>query len=56
MSVAKELEEIASEICDNYCRWPEEYGVMYELYKAEERLAEKCENCPLMRLFKERER
>ena len=56
MSVVDELAKIVNKICDEYCKWPEEYGVMYELYKAEERLAEKCENGPLTRLFKERER
>lgn len=53
MSVAKELEEIASEICDNYCRWPYVALEMFRLDKDEEReafLDEKCEKCPLMRL------
>lgn len=53
MSVAKELEEIASEICDNYCRWPHVALEMFWMDKDVEReafLDEKCKNCPLMRL------
>ena len=54
MSVAKELEEIASEICDEYCRWPYVALEMFMFDKDEEReafLDEKCEYCPMMKLL-----
>ena len=38
------LDEIASEICDKYCRFP------YEI-SDEEELMKKCENCPIGRLI-----
>lgn len=37
------LEEIVSEVCDKYCRFP------YEI-SDEEELMKKCENCPIGRL------
>lgn len=52
MSVAKEPEEIASEICDEYCMWPEKYLEKYGPEDADEKMyCEKCDKCPLMRLL-----
>ena len=40
-NVTEILEEVKNEICDNYCKYPEEY----EDY--EDMLKERCEDCVL---------
>lgn len=42
--VDADLEEIKSEICDNYCRYPREYA------DQEEMIDTVCVTCPLLRL------
>lgn len=41
------IKEVASDICDNYCKWPEtiEPDKEEELYKI-------CDECPFDRLYK----
>jgi len=50
--ITKQLEKIAEEICDNYCKFPQEYNSRtddpdknWELLSKE-----KCENCPLNKM------
>lgn len=38
------LEEVAAEICDKYCKYPEKYA------DYEDMLDEQCDKCPLGRL------
>lgn len=47
-----ELEEIKADICDNYCKYPEQYWLEYEdsVEAHEQMLREQCEECPLNRL------
>jgi hypothetical protein len=48
-TITKQIEEIAEDFCDNYCKYPEKYdpeehdGV--ELFDSDI-----CQNCPMMRL------
>lgn len=41
------LEQMAEEICDRYCRYPDQYAVEEELHM------EKCVKCALKRVLKE---
>lgn len=38
------LSVVAEEICDGYCKWPEQYDNEYKLYD------ERCNKCPLNKL------
>lgn len=38
------LEDIASEICDHYCKYPEQY----QGDKQDDLFNEHCDNCPLV--------
>lgn len=51
--IIKELETVASEICDKYCKWPQEYeGISEYEDECAQRLAdERCCNCPLNQFF-----
>lgn len=40
------IDEVKKEICDHYCKWPEQFGD--EGFK--EMLEAKCSECPLNRL------
>lgn len=42
-TVTEILENIASQICDDYCKYPNEMNTEEELYEI-------CEDCPLGRL------
>lgn len=46
-TISELLEEIANEICSNYCKYPEQWDAetMGELWDSEI-----CKNCPLNRL------
>ena len=47
-TIALELEHIAAQICDKYCKYPEQWDEEKEgkeLYESEI-----CKNCPLSRL------
>lgn len=51
-TVTQIMEQVKSEICDDYCKWPEEYLQIHndpdeaQAYM----LAEKCTTCPLQKL------
>lgn len=47
-SISKQLEEIANEICNNYCKYPEQWDEEKEGCELCE--SEHCKNCPLSRL------
>ena len=53
MTVSKILEAVTTEICDNYCKYPDIYNKKYE--DEEEALEimvkEHCDDCPLNKLF-----
>lgn len=44
-SIHEMIDEIFEDLCDNYCKYPEQYTEETEddLYK------EHCDNCPMMR-------
>ena len=44
-TIAQIVEEVSEEICDHYCKWPEQYGD-----DESGLLNEKCDGCPLNRL------
>lgn len=46
MTVSDIIEDVKKRICDDYCRYPDEYG----LAGFDDMNAEKCEDCPLGRL------
>ena len=43
--LAKELAGIAEEMCDRYCKFPDEYT------NEEIMIREECDHCPLMKLL-----
>lgn len=45
ITVADLLDYVAAKICDDYCKYPEQYGE-----DNEEELYKYCEKCPLSRL------
>lgn len=47
-TITKQLEDIASEICWNYCKWPDKWDEEAEECELSE--SEICGNCPLNRL------
>lgn len=50
-TVSKILEDVIEAICNEYCKFPEEYSSKYKDEEAEEKLySERCDNCPLNRL------
>lgn len=44
ISISEQLEQIASEICDKYCRYPEIWDEEQDGQLAD---SEVCKNCPL---------
>lgn len=48
-SCAKIMEEVISEICDNYCKYPMVWDAEKEGMELRE--SEVCKNCPLCRLI-----
>ena len=44
--VVSVIENVCEEICNHYCKWPEQYGAD----EYEDLLEEKCNFCPLDRL------
>lgn len=52
-SIRQQLEEIASEICDHYCKYPGEYDVerLTEEEFSEKLVAAHCEMCPLVQFL-----
>ena len=52
MGLLYDIEQIVSEICDKYCKYPEEYGKKFkdEDVATENLCNEKCDHCPLMKL------
>lgn len=53
MNISNELAKIAEEICDKYCKYPQEYVEKYgDGDESMEKLAdEKCNYCPVCRLY-----
>lgn len=55
VNILDELEVIANKICDEYCKWPQEYGCQDDYDSDEDELEkmweEKCQNCPLYQFF-----
>lgn len=49
MNISRELEKIGEAICEEYCKFPEQYGNSDE--EMDRLCREKCDNCPLSRLF-----
>lgn len=47
-SISKQLEEIANEICEKICKWPDQWDEEKEGCELCE--SEHCTNCPLNRL------
>lgn len=54
-TIRKQLEQIASEICDHYCKWPDQYFQTNdnEDAYAETLVEEKCMMCPLVQFLSE---
>lgn len=48
-SISDTLEVVKSEICDNYCKYPIDYALMYEDSEVayETMLEDICSECPL---------
>lgn len=44
---SQQLEEIATEICDKYCKYPEKYR------NEEKMFGEACDQCPLDKIWRE---
>lgn len=52
VDVKKSLEVIASEICDHYCRFPDEYaGIEFEDEATALLSEEHCQMCPLVQFL-----
>lgn len=50
-NIVQQLEEIAEEMCDNYCKWPAKYLEENEHEVAYEKMWDEiCVNCPLDKL------
>ena len=54
VSVLNELNELAIDVCQNRCKYPEKYDCQ-EIYEDFENLEkmykEQCKNCPIMELL-----
>lgn len=52
-NIRKELEAIAGEMCDHYCKWPDQYfdpsGIEEE--QTERLVAERCKTCPILQFL-----
>ena len=53
MNVVETLTKLCEEMCDNYCKFPDQY---YAKYKDSDEaidmlLKEKCEDCPLSKIY-----
>ena len=48
LTISDIIESVAQDFCDNYCKFPGEYGEEDDDY--ERLIDEKCSNCPLNRL------
>ena len=46
VTVSGIIEDVKCRICDDYCKYPDEYGPA----GLDDMLAERCEDCPLWRL------
>lgn len=53
-SIPKMMEDIASDMCDHYCKWPDAYVTDNEELDdlmTEKLIAEHCDKCPMNILF-----
>lgn len=46
--IIEELEQIANEFCQNYCKWPDLWDEEKEMMELAD--SEHCRNCPINRL------
>lgn len=46
-TVSKIIEDVVESICDNYCKYPEQYAEADE----EKMYEERCDKCPLNKLI-----
>ena len=55
LTIQNQLEQIASEICDRYCKWPDQYFQTNENedIRTEKLVEEKCMMCPLVQFLSE---
>lgn len=47
-SIARQIQDVADDMCNNYCKYPETWNVEAEGCELSE--SEVCANCPLSRL------
>lgn len=54
-TIRQQLEAIAGEICDHYCKFPDQYDVqgMTEDEFTEKLVKERCAMCPLVQFLSE---
>jgi len=50
--IVSQIEEIKEDICDNYCKFPQEYSLKYEDSEIghDVMIDDVCSECPLCRL------
>ena len=54
MSVLVELNELAKDVCENRCKFPEQYDcqkIDKDFVNLEKMYEEQCKNCPIMELI-----
>lgn len=54
-TIRQQLEAVASEICDHYCKFPDQYDVvgLTEDEYTEKLVEERCVMCPLLQFLSE---
>ena len=50
MTIQQQLEHIANDICDTYCKFPAQYDCSDDT-ATDKLIKEHCDNCPLMKLW-----
>lgn len=52
MQIIDQLQKIADEMCDKYCKYPEQYESQYDDTDEawDKMMCEVCDNCPLNKL------
>jgi len=56
MNIPKQLERLASEMCDEYCKYPDQVHELYQKDKIEDDeydylMEHYCEKCPITRML-----
>lgn len=49
MTICEQIEKIKEQICDDYCKYPEQYQKR-QLEDINEMVNKICKNCPLLKL------